>query len=62
MHACLCLQVGVFDTAFHQTMPPKAFMYGIPYDYYTQHKVRRRAAASCSTVHSVCCAVHVYVA
>lgn len=34
-------QVGVFDTAFHQTMPPKAYMYGIPYDYYTQHKIRR---------------------
>jgi hypothetical protein len=37
----LILQVGVFDTAFHQTMPPKAYMYGIPYDYYTQHKVRQ---------------------
>eukprot|EP00882_Tetradesmus_deserticola_P013158 GHRQ01013954.1.p1 GENE.GHRQ01013954.1~~GHRQ01013954.1.p1 ORF type:complete len:415 (+),score=167.05 GHRQ01013954.1:498-1742(+) len=34
-------QVGVFDTAFHQTMPAKAYMYGLPYDYYTQHQIRR---------------------
>lgn len=34
-------QVAVFDTAFHQTMPPKAFMYAIPYDLYEEHKVRR---------------------
>lgn len=27
-------QVGVFDTAFHQTMPPKAYLYGLPLDYY----------------------------
>ena len=33
--------VGVFDTAFHQTMPAKAFTYAIPYDYYTNDKVRR---------------------
>jgi len=33
--------VGVFDTAFHQTMPPHAFMYAIPYDYYKRLKVRR---------------------
>jgi acetate kinase len=33
--------VGVFDTAFHQTMDPKAFMYGLPYDYYEKYKVRR---------------------
>lgn len=33
--------VGVFDTAFHQTMPKKAFLYGIPYEYYKKHKVRR---------------------
>jgi acetate kinase len=33
--------VGVFDTAFHQTMPPKAYLYGLPYDYYTRLKVRR---------------------
>lgn len=32
---------GVFDTAFHQTMPPKAYMYGLPYEYYEKHKVRR---------------------
>ena len=34
-------QVGVFDTAFHQTMPAKAFMYAIPYKYYTEDGVRR---------------------
>ncbi len=33
--------VGVFDTAFHQTMPPKAYLYGIPYEYYQKYKVRR---------------------
>ncbi|MBQ9897191.1 MAG: acetate kinase [Synergistaceae bacterium] len=34
-------QVGVFDTAFHQTMPPRAFIYGVPYKYYEQYKIRR---------------------
>lgn len=34
-------QVGVFDTAFHQTMEPKAFMYALPYKYYEQDGVRR---------------------
>ncbi len=34
-------QVAVFDTAFHQTMPPKAFMYGVPYEYYKDYGVRR---------------------
>ena len=33
--------VGVFDTAFHQTMPEKAYMYGIPYEYYDKYKVRK---------------------
>lgn len=33
--------VGVFDTAFHQTMPKKAYLYGIDYDYYEKYKVRR---------------------
>ena len=33
--------VAVFDTAFHQTMPEKAYLYGIPYDYYMKYKVRR---------------------
>ena len=33
--------VGVFDTAFHQTMPEKAYMYGLPYEYYEKYKVRR---------------------
>lgn len=33
--------VGVFDTAFHQTMPPKAFLYGLPYRFYEDYKVRR---------------------
>lgn len=34
-------QVGVFDTAFHQTMPAKAYLYGLPYEYYEKYKVRR---------------------
>ena len=33
--------VGVFDTAFHQTMPVKAYLYGLPYEYYEKYKVRR---------------------
>ena len=33
--------VAVFDTAFHQTMPPKAFTYAIPYEYYQKDKMRR---------------------
>ena len=35
------LMVGVFDTAFNQTMEPKAFLYGLPYQYYEQYKIRR---------------------
>ena len=34
-------QVAVFDTGFHQTMPPKAYLYGLPYEVYEKHKVRR---------------------
>jgi acetate kinase len=34
-------QVAVFDTAFHQTMPPKAYMYALPYEMYENYKVRR---------------------
>ena len=34
-------QVGVFDTAFHQTMPPHAYMYGIPYSLYEKYAIRR---------------------
>ena len=33
--------VGVFDTAFHQTMPPKSYIYALPYEYYEEDKVRR---------------------
>ncbi len=33
--------VGVFDTAFHQTMPEKAYLYGLPYEYYEKYGVRR---------------------
>ena len=33
--------VGVFDTAFHQTMPKKAYLYGLPHEYYEKYKVRR---------------------
>lgn len=46
IHACQELMpgvpmVGVFDTAFHQTMPKKAYLYGLPYEYYEKYKVRR---------------------
>ncbi|MCD8005922.1 MAG: acetate kinase [Oscillospiraceae bacterium] len=34
-------QVAVFDTAFHQTMPPKAFMFGLPYEDYKNYQVRK---------------------
>ena len=34
-------QVAVFDTAFHQTLPEAAFLYGLPYELYEQHQVRR---------------------
>ncbi|MBQ7740807.1 MAG: acetate kinase [Eubacterium sp.] len=37
-------QVFVFDTAFHSTMPPKAYMFAIPYEYYEKYKVRRYGA------------------
>ena len=33
--------VAVFDTAFHQTMPEEAYLYGLPYEYYEKYKVRR---------------------
>lgn len=46
INACEALMPGtpmvaVFDTAFHQTMPEKAYMYGLPYEYYDKYKVRR---------------------
>jgi len=34
-------QVGVFDTAFHQTMPAEAYMYALPYEYYEKYKIRK---------------------
>ncbi|MEM8728024.1 MAG: acetate kinase [Chlamydiota bacterium] len=34
-------QVAVFDTAFHQTLPTKAYLYAIPYEYYQKYRVRR---------------------
>lgn len=33
--------VAVFDTSFHQTMPPKAYMYGLPYEYYEKYSIRK---------------------
>lgn len=33
--------VGVFDTAFHQTMPKEAYLYGVPYEYYEKYAVRK---------------------
>ena len=46
IRACQALMAGtpmvaVFDTAFHQTMPPAAYMYALPYEYYEKDKVRR---------------------
>ncbi|MCD7737349.1 MAG: acetate kinase [Lachnospiraceae bacterium] len=46
INACMELMpgvpmVGVFDTAFHQTMPEKAYLYGIPYEYYEKYRVRK---------------------
>ena len=42
-------QVAVFDTAFHQTMPAKAYMYALPYEYYEKDKVRRYGFHGTST-------------
>ena len=39
-------QVAVFDTAFHQTMPAKAYLYGLPIEYYKNYKVRRYGSIS----------------
>jgi len=36
-----CPQCGVFDTAFHQSMPPEAYLYPLPLDFYHNHKIRR---------------------
>ena len=50
IRACIrCLgpkvpQVVVFDTSFHATMPPKAYMFAMPYEYYTRYKVRKYGA------------------
>lgn len=46
IHSCQKIMPGVpmvavFDTAFHQTMPKKAYLYGLPYEYYEKYKVRR---------------------
>ena len=37
-------QIAVFDTAFHQTMAPDAYMYAVPYEWYTENKVRKYGA------------------
>jgi len=52
-------QVGVFDTAFHQTMSPEAYLYALPYEYYEKYGIRRygfhgtshRYVASCAAKH-----------
>ena len=36
-----CPQCGVFDTAYHQSMPPEAYLYPLPLEFYTTHKIRR---------------------
>lgn len=46
IRSCQCVMPGVpmvavFDTAFHQTMPGKAYLYGLPYEYYEKYKIRR---------------------
>jgi acetate kinase len=46
IRACASLMKGVpmvavFDTAFHQTMPAKAYLYGLPYEYYDKYKIRK---------------------
>ena len=46
INACLNIlkgvpQVAVFDTSFHQTMPPRAFLYGLPFKYYKKYGIRR---------------------
>lgn len=46
IHSCAGIMPGVpmvavFDTAFHQTLPKKAYLYGLPYDYYEKYKIRR---------------------
>jgi acetate kinase len=46
IRACLDIlkgipQVAVFDTSYHQTMPQKAFLYGLPYKYYEKHGIRK---------------------
>ncbi len=46
IHACEELMKGVpnvvvFDTAFHQTMPPKAYLYGLPYEFYDKYRIRK---------------------
>jgi acetate kinase len=49
-------QVGVFDTAFHQTMPGTAFMYGLPYEWYTKHAIRRYGfhGTRCDNLYVLC--------
>ena len=36
-----CSQIAVFDTAFHQTMPKRAYIYALPYEYYEKYRVRK---------------------
>lgn len=49
MHACMEMmpgkpEVAVFDTAFFQTLPPRAYVYPLPYEYYTDYKIRKYGA------------------
>lgn len=55
-------QVAVFDTAFHQTMPEKAYMYAIPYEYYEKYGIRRYGFHGTShryVSHRVCDFLHI---
>ncbi len=46
-------QIAVFDTAFHQTMPPEAYLYGLPYNLYEKYRIRRYGFHG--TSHVYCC-------
>lgn len=51
-------QATVFDTAFHQTMPPKAYMYPLPMKYYTDYKIRKYGAHGTSHRYAASQAAH----
>lgn len=52
-------QITVFDTAFHQTMPPEAFIYGVPYRFYKENKIRRYGFHGTSHFYVACRAAEI---